>query len=195
MERKIPRIDINEFMKYLDKRMEAANKIEDEIRSSKEYICWLIELLKEKEHVDDYQIQYREDKFDKTTYENICNLDHFYCIIMKYWNKYKIPPTYIDYKFRAPVYRVFYEDFYFDICKVSYLEGYVTVQSTGGYKKAINYKDIMEDKEPKGYNEKDEFIKEFQKRIRDYKKRAKELDIDMEYLKEIVEEEFDDEKI
>ncbi len=189
MERKIPEINIDEFMKYFEERMEASNKIEDEIRSSKEYICWLIDLLKEKEHVNDFQIQYREDELDKTSYENICNLNHFYSIIRDYWKKYKIAPTY--YENGAPVYRVCYEEFYFEICNVSYFEGYVALREAEEKQNAINYKDIMEDKEPKAYNEKDEFIKEFQKQIREYKKRAEELDVDVEYLKEIVKEEFE----
>lgn len=185
-----PEVNEDEVMKELNERMEASKKLEDEIRSSNEYICWLRDLLEENGNVNDYHIQYREDELDKTTYENIYNLEHFYSIIRNYWEKYRISPTYIDHNIGAHVYRVFYEDFYFEICKVSYLEGYVAVERVKEKQQAINYKDIMEDKEPKEYKEKDEFIKEFRNKIKYYGKKAKKLDIDVEYLKKIIEEEF-----
>lgn len=188
---KKPQKSIEEVMKHLNERVEETKKIEDEIRSSKEYICWLRDFLEDNESVDDFEIVYKKDELEEKTYENICNLAHFYSIIRDYWEKYKIPPTYIDYDFGAPVYRVYYEDIYFDISKVSYLEGYVTVQSTGRDSKAINYEDIMQDKEPKDYKKRDKFIEEFHNQIRKSKEKAEKLGIDLEYLKEIVEDEFE----
>lgn len=188
---KKPQVSIDEVMKHLDERSEEAKKIENEIRSSTEYICWIRDVLKEyKEGVDDFEIVYKKDKLEEKTYENICNLSHFYSIIRDYWEKYKIPPTYIDYDFGAPVYRVFYEDFYFEICRISYLEGYVSACKTEDRKDAINYKEIMEDKEPKKYKEKEKFIKEFHEQIMKSKEKAEELDIDIEYLKKVVKDEF-----
>lgn len=184
-------VSIDEVMKHLDERFEEAKKIENEIRSSTEYICWLRDLLKEEEYVDDYNIQYRENEFDGPTYENIYNFYDFYSIIEEYYKKFHISPAYIEDSFGGPVYRLFYEDFYFEIYRTTCLEGYVSVHKIEKKQQAINYKDIMEDKEPKEYKEKEKFIKEFHKKIRKSKEEAEKLGIDLEYLKEIVEDEFE----
>lgn len=187
---KTPQKSIEEVMKNLNERAEASKKIEDKIRSSKEYICWLRDFLEDNESVDDFEIFYKKDELEEKTYENICNLAHFYSIIRDYWEKYKIPPTYIDYDFGGFVYKVYYEDMYFNISKVSYLEGFVTVQSAKRDSKAINYEDIMQDKEPKAYKEREKFIKEFRNKIKYYRKKAKKLDIDVKHLKKIIKKEF-----
>ncbi len=49
----------------------------------------------------------------------------------------------------------------------------------------------MEDKKPNYYEEKETFIKNFREQIKKSKEKAEELDIDIEYLKEIVEDEFE----
>lgn len=188
---KKPQVSIDEVMKHLDERFEEAKKIENEIRSSTEYICWLRDVLKEYKGVDDFEIVYKKDELEEKTYENICILSYFYSIIEEYWKKYNISPAYIEDNFRVPVYRLFYEGFYFEICKINYLEGYVAVWRTEEDHKAINYKDIMEDKEPKDYKERDKFIEEFHNQIRKSKEKAEELGIDIECLKEIVEDEFE----
>lgn len=140
------KVNTDEVMKYLEERFETADKIENEIRASSEYICWLRDILKENGQVNDYDIQYREIELEKETYENFCKLEYFYNIIVRYWKKNKILPTYIEKNFGVPVYRVFYEDFYFEICKIPYLEGYVSVCKTRKSKNSINYIDIMKDK-------------------------------------------------
>lgn len=188
---KKPQVSINEVMKHLDERFEETKKIENEIRSSTEYICWLRDVLEERRCVTDHDIQYVEDSLEKTTYENICKFSHFYSIIRDYWEKYKIPPTYIDHNIGCPVYRVFYEDFYFEICQVSCFGGYVLIREIYGKQQAINYENIMEDKGPKEYKEREELIKEFRNKIKYYRKKAKKLNIDVKYLKEIVEDEFE----
>lgn len=184
-------VSIDEVMKHLDERFEGAKKIKNEIRSSIEYICWLRELLKDSKSVENRDISYRKNELEEKTYENICYLDYLYEIIEEYCKKYCISQTYIEDSFGVPVYRVFYEDFYFEICKINYLGVYVSVRKTENKQNAIDYKDIMEDKEPKEYKEKEKFIKEFQEQTRKSKEKAEKLGVDIEYLKEIVEDEFE----
>lgn len=190
MDRKITRVNNSELMQYFEKRKLKAKRKEDKIRSSNEYICWLRDLLKEKQHVIDYDIQYEKNELDKTTYENIHMLSYFYSIIEEYYKKYIISPAYIEGTYKVPVYRVFYEDVCFEICKVPYLEGYIDIRKIEKKQRAINYEDIMEDKEQKNYKEKNEFMKEFQNKIREHKEKAEKLDVDVEYLKQIIKREL-----
>lgn len=148
-------------------------------------------MLKEYKGIDNFEIAYKKDELEEKTYENICILSYFYSIIEKYWKKYNISQAYIEHKFRVPVYRLFYEGFYFEICKINYLEGYVAVWATEKEQKGIKYKDIMEDKKTKDHKEKEEFIKKFHNQMRRSKEKAEELDIDLECLKEIVKDEFE----
>ncbi len=189
MIRKRPKVNEDEVMKELNERMEASKKLEDEIRSSKEYILWLKEFLEKNLVFIDYDIVYQKENMEEKEYENICNLHILHSIIQEYYQRNYIYPTFVDTD-GTLIYRVYYEDFCFEIGRVQYLESYIEVRKAGNEQDAINYKDIMEDKKPKEYIEREKFIKEFQDQIREYKKRAKELDIDVKYLKEIAKKEF-----
>lgn len=184
-----PEVNADEVMKELNERMEASKKLEDEIRSSKEYIYWLRDFLEKNPVFIDYDIVYQKENMEEKEYENICNLHILHSIIQEYYQRNYIYPTFVDTD-GTLLYRVYYEDFCFEIGRVEYLESYIEVRKVETVQDAINYEDIMEDREPKEYKEKEEFIKEFRNKIKYYGKKAKILDIDVKYLKKIVEEEF-----
>lgn len=184
-----PEVNEDEVMKELNERMEASKKLEDEIRSSKEYIYWLRDFLEKNPVFIDYDIVYQKENMEEKEYENICNLHILHSIIQEYYQINYIYPTFVDTD-GTLLYRVYYEDFCFEIGRVEYLESYIEVRKVETVQDAINYEDIMEDREPKEYKEKEEFIKEFRNKIKYYGKKAKKLDIDVKYLKQIVEEEF-----
>ncbi|MCI8362138.1 MAG: hypothetical protein HFJ41_03230 [Clostridia bacterium] len=181
---------VDTTMEHLQEELSRRKQFEGEIRSNSKYINWVRNFVKDNRCINDFEIVYKKDELDEETYENICNISNFYFIIRSYFKKYNILPVEIKDSFKMPIYRIFYEDFYFDIYKVDYSEGYICIRRAQSKEKAIDYKDIMEDKEPEEYKERQKFIKEFYEQIMKSKEKAKELDIDMEYLKKIVKDEF-----
>lgn len=189
MVRKKTKVNIDEVMKNSNERFEETKKIENKIRSSNEYIMWLKDFLEKHKYFIDFDIVYEKENMEEEEYKNICNLYILHSIIQEYYQRNYIFPTFLDTD-GTLLYRVYYEDFCFEIGRVEYRGGHIEVRKVETMQDAINYKDIMEDKEPKEYKEKDEFIKEFRNKIKYYGKKAKKLDIDVKYLKKIIEEEF-----
>lgn len=189
MIRKRSKVNDDEVMKELIEGIEATKKLEDEIRSSKEYILWLKDFLEKRPVFIDYDIVYQRESIEEKEYENICNLHILHSIIQEYYQRNYIFPTFVDTD-GTLLYRVYYEDFCFEIGQIEYWEGHIEVRKVENTQDAINYKDIMKYKGPKGHKEKEKFIKEFQEQISKSKEKAEELGIDIEYLKEIVKDEF-----
>lgn len=185
---------VYEECKQLDERvrqyLKKKEKVKEECRSSNEYICWIRDLLKDNESVNNYEFKYRKDKDEKTN-KKFDNLSYLYLIIGDYYEKYSIQPTDII-KCSYPIYRIIYEDFCFEIlCLESPFNEYVTVRKSKCKKNAINYRDIIEDKEPQNQKERQKFIEKFQEQIKENRKKAEELCVDIEKLKLIAENELE----
>jgi hypothetical protein len=148
------------FLTYFS---EESFKTKKEILSGNEYIIWLIEFIKKHKTVTNSSDD-NHNNFSEAERENIKNLDDFFGIIADYCNENLIEGVYNS-EVQELVYIVCYKTEYFEI-GVSVGQGAYNFVSTSEENiNAVNFEDILNDKQSPDLIKKTGILKSLEKHL------------------------------